>query len=215
VIGPSQDLYLNTGQHEHRINTHIKYHSVRASEDSSCPRQLCYHDRPIFIFLFYLYGYSHPTYSTDRYPYSYVFRVLFKDIIYQKKSARDRRNETRNFFRFDQRQLINYCRSCTKLQTSALNGHERRWLTYSKCVSVIVSVLRPCTQGCQIELHLLLESGASFSKHPLFTYPLTILVNDRSSKFIYSSVFFLSYFVHVLIVVIILAAGRMSHSGMY
>jgi hypothetical protein len=70
VIGPSQGLFLNTGQHKHRINTHQtsirevgfeptitasertktvhasdRSASVRASEDSSCPRPLGYRDR--------------------------------------------------------------------------------------------------------------------------------------------------------------------------
>jgi hypothetical protein len=56
VIGPSQGLYLNTGQHKHRINAHTTSihsrswirthdHSVRASEDSSCLRPLGYLDR--------------------------------------------------------------------------------------------------------------------------------------------------------------------------
>jgi hypothetical protein len=62
VIGPSQGLYINTGQHKHRINAHTHTHtpnihalsgirahdhSVRASEDSSCFRPLGYRDRPI------------------------------------------------------------------------------------------------------------------------------------------------------------------------
>jgi hypothetical protein len=53
VISPSQGLYLNMGQHKHRINAHIDIHalsgirtqhpSVRASKDSSCisPRGHC------------------------------------------------------------------------------------------------------------------------------------------------------------------------------
>jgi hypothetical protein len=56
VTGPSQGLYLNTGQHKHRINAHTPNshvlsgirtydHSVRASEDSSCLRPLGYRDR--------------------------------------------------------------------------------------------------------------------------------------------------------------------------
>jgi hypothetical protein len=47
VISPSQGLYLNAGQHKHRINTlnihtrsgiRIHDHSFRTSEDSSCLR---------------------------------------------------------------------------------------------------------------------------------------------------------------------------------
>jgi hypothetical protein len=56
VIGPSQGLYLNTDQHEHRMNTHTPNinvrnrirnhdHGVRASEDSSDFRPLGYRDR--------------------------------------------------------------------------------------------------------------------------------------------------------------------------
>jgi hypothetical protein len=56
VISSSQGLYLNTGQHKHRINTHtpnihalygIRIHdsSFRASEDSLCLRPLGYCDR--------------------------------------------------------------------------------------------------------------------------------------------------------------------------
>jgi hypothetical protein len=59
VIGPSQGLYLNTGQHQHRINTHTPNihtqngirthdHSVRVSEDSSCLRPRGYCDRLAF-----------------------------------------------------------------------------------------------------------------------------------------------------------------------
>jgi hypothetical protein len=55
-ISPSQGLYLNTGQHKHRINTYTPNihilsgirtheHSVRASEDSSCLRPLGHCDR--------------------------------------------------------------------------------------------------------------------------------------------------------------------------
>jgi hypothetical protein len=67
VIGPPQGLYLNTGQHRHRLNarararTHTRIHtqtpgihalsgirthdhSVRACEDSSCLRRLSYRD---------------------------------------------------------------------------------------------------------------------------------------------------------------------------
>jgi hypothetical protein len=55
VIRPLQGLYLNTGQHKHRINAHIDIHascgirthdpSVRAREDSSCLRQRGHCDR--------------------------------------------------------------------------------------------------------------------------------------------------------------------------
>jgi hypothetical protein len=53
VISPSQGLYLNTGQHKHRINAHTDIHvlsgirihdpSFRTSENSSClrPRGHC------------------------------------------------------------------------------------------------------------------------------------------------------------------------------
>jgi hypothetical protein len=59
LIGPSQGLYLNTGQNKHRINVHthtstpnihalsgIRTHdpSVRAIEGSSCLRALGYSD---------------------------------------------------------------------------------------------------------------------------------------------------------------------------
>jgi hypothetical protein len=62
VIGPSEGLYLNTGQHKHGINVHTHTntqnihalsgirthdHSVRASEDSSCLRPLGCRDRRI------------------------------------------------------------------------------------------------------------------------------------------------------------------------
>jgi hypothetical protein len=46
VISSSQGLYLNTGQHKHRINTYTKHPSFRESEDSSCLRPLGYCDRP-------------------------------------------------------------------------------------------------------------------------------------------------------------------------
>jgi hypothetical protein len=55
VISPSQGLYLNAGQHKHRINACTNIHalseiqthdpSVRASEDSSCLRPRGYRDR--------------------------------------------------------------------------------------------------------------------------------------------------------------------------
>jgi hypothetical protein len=55
VISPSQDRYLHTGQHKHRINAHaniddlsgIRTHdpSVWASEDSSCLRPCGHRDR--------------------------------------------------------------------------------------------------------------------------------------------------------------------------
>jgi hypothetical protein len=56
VISSSQGLYLNTGQHNHRINTYTHQTSmpqlrfeptntVRASEDSSCLGTLGYRDR--------------------------------------------------------------------------------------------------------------------------------------------------------------------------
>jgi hypothetical protein len=55
VISPSQGLFLYIGQHKHRINAYTNIHtssrirtydpSVRASEDSSCLRQLGYRDR--------------------------------------------------------------------------------------------------------------------------------------------------------------------------
>jgi hypothetical protein len=56
VISSSQDLYLNTGQHKHRINAHTPKihalsgilthdHSVRASEDGSYLTPLDYRDR--------------------------------------------------------------------------------------------------------------------------------------------------------------------------
>jgi hypothetical protein len=57
VMGLSQGLYLSTGQHKHRINTHTPNiharsgtrthdHRDRATEDSSCLRLLGYRDRP-------------------------------------------------------------------------------------------------------------------------------------------------------------------------
>jgi hypothetical protein len=55
VISPSQGLYLNTGQHKHRINAYADIHvlseirthdpSVRASKDSTCLRPCGYRDR--------------------------------------------------------------------------------------------------------------------------------------------------------------------------
>jgi hypothetical protein len=51
VMSSSQDLYLNTGQHKHRINTialsgiRTHDHCIRASEDSSCLRPLGHCDR--------------------------------------------------------------------------------------------------------------------------------------------------------------------------
>jgi hypothetical protein len=57
VISQSQGLYLYTGQHKHRkTHKHINIHAssrirtydhggIRASEDSSCLRPLCYRDR--------------------------------------------------------------------------------------------------------------------------------------------------------------------------
>jgi hypothetical protein len=58
-ISPSQDRYLHTEQHEHRINAHntdihalsgIRTHdpSVRAGEDSSCLRQRGHSDDRLF-----------------------------------------------------------------------------------------------------------------------------------------------------------------------
>jgi hypothetical protein len=54
-ISPSQDLYLNTGQHKHRINAHKNVHVLigfrthdlgfRASEDNTGLRPLGYRDR--------------------------------------------------------------------------------------------------------------------------------------------------------------------------
>jgi hypothetical protein len=53
VISPSQDRYIHTGQHKHRINSHTDIHAfsrirthdgnVQPSEDSSClrPRGYC------------------------------------------------------------------------------------------------------------------------------------------------------------------------------
>jgi hypothetical protein len=63
VISSSQGLYLNTGQHKHRINAYtpnihalsgIRTHdsSVRASENSSCLRQSGYCDRPLWSHTF-------------------------------------------------------------------------------------------------------------------------------------------------------------------
>jgi hypothetical protein len=60
VISSSQDLYLNTGQHRHGINTYTpNIHALcgiwthdpgfRAREDSACLRPLGYRDRPISI----------------------------------------------------------------------------------------------------------------------------------------------------------------------
>jgi hypothetical protein len=56
VISPSQDRYLHTGQHKHRIKAHtdihassgIRFHDpiVRASEDCSCLRPRDHRDRP-------------------------------------------------------------------------------------------------------------------------------------------------------------------------
>jgi hypothetical protein len=71
VIGPSEALYLNTGQHKRRINAHTHTqthtpnihalsrirthdHSVRASEDNSCLRPLDHRDRPKNIFSSYI-----------------------------------------------------------------------------------------------------------------------------------------------------------------
>jgi hypothetical protein len=58
-ISPSQDRYLHTGQHKHRINIHTDIHalsgirthdsSVRAGEDSSCLRPHGHCDRPLVI----------------------------------------------------------------------------------------------------------------------------------------------------------------------
>jgi hypothetical protein len=54
VIGPSQDLYLNTGQHKHTPNIHdlsgirTHDHGLRASEDSSCLRTLGYRNGRIY-----------------------------------------------------------------------------------------------------------------------------------------------------------------------
>jgi hypothetical protein len=49
VISPSQDLYLNTRQHKHRINTYTNIHAhnpnVRAREDISCLGQRVHCDR--------------------------------------------------------------------------------------------------------------------------------------------------------------------------
>jgi hypothetical protein len=55
VISPSQDLYVHTGRHKHRINAHTDIHalsgirnhdlSVRTSEDSSCLRPRGHCDR--------------------------------------------------------------------------------------------------------------------------------------------------------------------------
>jgi hypothetical protein len=61
VISSSQGLYLNTGQHKHRItpNIHvlsgIPTHdpSVRASEDSSCLRPRGYYDHADTVSLLY------------------------------------------------------------------------------------------------------------------------------------------------------------------
>jgi hypothetical protein len=62
VISSSRGLYLNTGQHKHRINTYthqismpcVRFEpldpSLRAREDSSCLRQLGYCDRPLRIY---------------------------------------------------------------------------------------------------------------------------------------------------------------------
>jgi hypothetical protein len=57
VISSSQGLYLNTGQHNpekrgHTLNIHAqgeirtRNHGLRAIEDCSCLRPLCYRDRP-------------------------------------------------------------------------------------------------------------------------------------------------------------------------
>jgi hypothetical protein len=60
VISPSQSRYLHTGQHKHRINAQmdiyaligIRTHdlSLRASEDSSCPRPRGHCDRPVLAY---------------------------------------------------------------------------------------------------------------------------------------------------------------------
>jgi hypothetical protein len=59
MISPSQGRYLHTGEHKHRINAHtdiyalsgIRTHdpSVRASEDSSCPRPRGHYDQLISV----------------------------------------------------------------------------------------------------------------------------------------------------------------------
>jgi hypothetical protein len=62
-ISPSQGLYINTGQHKHRLHTHTHIpniralsgigshdHSVRASEDSSCLKPRGYRDRHLISF---------------------------------------------------------------------------------------------------------------------------------------------------------------------
>jgi hypothetical protein len=66
VISPSHGVYLNTGQHRHRISAYTHTHtpnihassgirthdpSVRANEDSSCLRPRGYCDRPLGIIL--------------------------------------------------------------------------------------------------------------------------------------------------------------------
>jgi hypothetical protein len=81
VISSSQGLYLNAGQHKHRINTHTPNihaisgirthdHSVRTSEDSSCLTPLGHRDRlpnwlptkilPAFLILHPGYEYTLP-----------------------------------------------------------------------------------------------------------------------------------------------------------
>jgi hypothetical protein len=57
VISPSQDRYLHTGQHKHKINADTNIHvlngirthdpSVRASEDSLCLSLRGHYDQPI------------------------------------------------------------------------------------------------------------------------------------------------------------------------
>jgi hypothetical protein len=81
VIGPSQGLYLYTGQNKHRINAHTNIHAssrirtfdtrVGASEDSSCRRSLGYRDRHVVTLIFHL------TVSVSRELDATIFRVSY------------------------------------------------------------------------------------------------------------------------------------------